>query len=265
MATQYQVNTILTNGAVINSGVVTLPTANIATSTEAGLVMPVAKTEDMTQEVGVDTEGKLYTTPGGGGGGSGVPTISVALNTSGSTNISLSDYNIVSANGVTAIIDTNASPTGSSDIYYKSSEDGNQIFFTCSDAQSQSGSELVTRVVQLQKTNRNIIRHNYYTHKTYYCNFSNNPSIQAGFYIVLDGLSGFVPSTILELYQCFGSNPTYIPISGTYTDSTGLRPIQYLYYDGASSGRIYYLDSSNTLQSVDVTNEGITCTLLPNT
>ena len=66
MATQYQVNTILTNGAVINSGVVTLPTANIATSTEAGLVMPVAKTDSMTQEVGVDTEGKLYTTPGGG-------------------------------------------------------------------------------------------------------------------------------------------------------------------------------------------------------
>lgn len=67
MATQYQVNTILTNGAVINSGVVTLPTANIATSTEAGLVMPVAKTDGMTQEVGVDSTGKLYTAPGGGG------------------------------------------------------------------------------------------------------------------------------------------------------------------------------------------------------
>lgn len=72
MATQYQVNTILTNGAVINSGVVTLPTANIATSTEAGLVMPIAKTDDMTQEVGVDSEGKLYTAPGGGGGGSNI-------------------------------------------------------------------------------------------------------------------------------------------------------------------------------------------------
>ena len=200
----------------------------------------------------------------GGGSGSGVPTISVALNSSGSTEISTSDYNIVSADGVTAIIDTNADPTGSSDIYYKSSEDSNSIFFTCSDAQSLSGLDLITRVLQLSKSSPyRILRHNYYAHKTYYCNFDNT-SIQAGFYIVLDGLSSIIPYTISELYHCFGTNPTYIPISGTYADSTGLRPIQYLYYDGGSSGSIYYLDSSNTLQSVDVLSERITCTLLPN-
>lgn len=57
-----------TNGyfAVTNNSNGSLP---IATSTNAGLVMPVTKTDDMTQEVGVDAEGKLYTTPGGGGSG----------------------------------------------------------------------------------------------------------------------------------------------------------------------------------------------------
>lgn len=286
------------------TGLIPSDRMSIATSTNAGLVMPVTKTDAMTQEVGVDTTGKLYTTPGGGdlsdyatieqlnlkqdtlvsgtniktingqsilgsgdlpisGGGGGVPTISVALKSSGSSYISTSDYNIVAADGVTAIIDTNASPTGSSDIYYKSSEDDNSILFTCSDAKSPNGSELVTRVLQLRKTNYTIIRYNYYAHKTYYCTFSNNLNIQAGFYIVLDGLSQFTPSYISELYQCFGTQSTYIPISGTYHDGTGLRPIQCLYYGGGSAN-IYYLDSSNTLQSVDVYNEGITCTLLPN-
>ena len=44
----------------------TIPVAN---STTLGGVMPVTKTSDMTQEVGVDSTGKLYTAPGSGGGG----------------------------------------------------------------------------------------------------------------------------------------------------------------------------------------------------
>lgn len=67
MSIRYQLNTILSNGTTINSGVIDIPTPTIATSTNAGLVMPVNKTDAMTQEVGVDSSGKLYTTPGGGG------------------------------------------------------------------------------------------------------------------------------------------------------------------------------------------------------
>ena len=43
----------------------------IATSTTLGGVKPVAKTSNMTQSVGVDANGALYTAPGGGGTGSG--------------------------------------------------------------------------------------------------------------------------------------------------------------------------------------------------
>lgn len=46
----------------------TLP---VASSTTLGGVKPVAKTSDMTQSVGVDTNGALYTVPGGGGTSSG--------------------------------------------------------------------------------------------------------------------------------------------------------------------------------------------------
>lgn len=46
----------------------TLP---VASSTTLGGVKPVAKTESMTQEVGVDASGVLYTKPGSGGGGGG--------------------------------------------------------------------------------------------------------------------------------------------------------------------------------------------------
>ncbi len=42
----------------------------VASSTTLGGVKPVAKTASMTQEVGVDTSGALYTEPGSGGGGS---------------------------------------------------------------------------------------------------------------------------------------------------------------------------------------------------
>lgn len=73
MSSQYQVNTTLSNGAVIDSGTITIPDATIpiANSTTLGGVMPVDKTDDMTQEVGVDSTGKLYTAPGSGGGGGG--------------------------------------------------------------------------------------------------------------------------------------------------------------------------------------------------
>ena len=73
--TKYQVNTTLSNGETINSGTIIIPDATtipIANSTTLGGVMPVNKTDGMTQEVGVDSTGKLYTAPGGGGGGSNV-------------------------------------------------------------------------------------------------------------------------------------------------------------------------------------------------
>ena len=41
----------------------------IASATQLGGVMPVAKTDEMTQAVGVDAEGRLFTAPGSGGGG----------------------------------------------------------------------------------------------------------------------------------------------------------------------------------------------------
>ena len=68
--TKYQVKTILSNGATINSGTIIIPDATtipIANSTTLGGVMPVNKTDGMTQEVGVDSTGKLYTAPGEGG------------------------------------------------------------------------------------------------------------------------------------------------------------------------------------------------------
>ena len=46
-------------------------TLSVANSTTLGGVKPVAKTSDMTQSVGVDANGALYTAPGGGGTGSG--------------------------------------------------------------------------------------------------------------------------------------------------------------------------------------------------
>lgn len=70
---EYKVITTLTNGTQIESGTIIIPDATIpiANSTTLGGVMPVNKTDDMTQEVGVDAKGKLYTTPGSGGGGGG--------------------------------------------------------------------------------------------------------------------------------------------------------------------------------------------------
>lgn len=56
----------LSNGKIYEDRLpdTTIPVAN---STTLGGVMPVNKTDDMTQEVGVDSTGKLYTAPGSGG------------------------------------------------------------------------------------------------------------------------------------------------------------------------------------------------------
>lgn len=51
-----------------NGSSYTLP---IATDTTLGGVKPVAKTDDMTQAVGVDEAGALFTVPGSGGGSAG--------------------------------------------------------------------------------------------------------------------------------------------------------------------------------------------------
>lgn len=56
----------LSNGA--GGASYTLP---IASSTQLGGVQPAAKTETMTQAVGVDAGGALWTEPGGGGGSGG--------------------------------------------------------------------------------------------------------------------------------------------------------------------------------------------------
>ena len=82
--TKYQVNTTLSNGETINSGTIIIPDATtipIANSTTLGGVMPVNKTDGMTQEVGVDSTGKLYTAPGGGGGGSNTVVYDVPVET----------------------------------------------------------------------------------------------------------------------------------------------------------------------------------------
>lgn len=58
------------------SGSYTLP---IASATQLGGVMPVAKTGDMTQAVGVDGAGGLWTAPGSGGGGNWITVGDVTL------------------------------------------------------------------------------------------------------------------------------------------------------------------------------------------
>lgn len=47
----------------------------VATSTKLGGVKPIAKTSDMTQTVGIDSSGRLYTTPGGGSGSGSVVSV----------------------------------------------------------------------------------------------------------------------------------------------------------------------------------------------
>ena len=53
------------------TGLIPANRLTVANGTTLGGVRPVAKTDDMTQKVGVDYTGKLYTAPGSGGGGGG--------------------------------------------------------------------------------------------------------------------------------------------------------------------------------------------------
>ena len=69
----------------------------VASSTTLGGVKPVAKTASMTQEVGVDASGALYTEPGSGGGGT--VTESDIENALGYKPISANDVPVKSVNG----------------------------------------------------------------------------------------------------------------------------------------------------------------------
>lgn len=67
-------------GALPASTVIPAPyTLPIASSTVLGGVQPVAKTDAMTQSVGVDAAGGLWAPPGGGGGGAGGGTDTVLM------------------------------------------------------------------------------------------------------------------------------------------------------------------------------------------
>ena len=65
--TQIATTAFVQNAVQGAGGSYTLP---VASSTTLGGVKPVTKTASMTQEVGVDASGALYTEPGSGGGGS---------------------------------------------------------------------------------------------------------------------------------------------------------------------------------------------------
>ena len=105
---KYRVNTTLSNGDTINSGTILIPDATtipIANSTTLGGVMPVNKTDGMTQEVGVDSTGKLYTAPGGGGGSgtaSGTNATALGNNATASGNESIAIGYNANANGISA-------------------------------------------------------------------------------------------------------------------------------------------------------------------
>lgn len=79
-----------------------LPVAN---STTLGGVKPVAKTSDMTQSVGVDANGVLYTAPGGGGTGSGDMLKSVYDPNNKSTDIFAYADNVANARQAKILVD----------------------------------------------------------------------------------------------------------------------------------------------------------------
>lgn len=72
----------------------TLPVAN---SNTLGGVKPVSKTDSMTQSVGVDENGKLYTSPGSGGGGTSSAVTSVNGKT-GDVELTASDVGALPSN-----------------------------------------------------------------------------------------------------------------------------------------------------------------------
>ena len=63
--------------SVVTSGVAAIPKAS---SSAFGVVKPDAKTNAMTQAVGVDSNGKLYTAPGSGGGSSDIYFVNFTYN-----------------------------------------------------------------------------------------------------------------------------------------------------------------------------------------
>ena len=75
----------------------TLPIAN---ATTLGGVKPVSKTSEMTQAVGIDSEGRLYTKPGTGGSGS--DTAASLMNRTTAVNVANTNYGTVMARGIYA-------------------------------------------------------------------------------------------------------------------------------------------------------------------
>ncbi|MBQ7687170.1 MAG: hypothetical protein IJT28_08085 [Bacteroidaceae bacterium] len=69
---------VTVNGtSVVTNGVAAIPKAS---SSAFGVVNPDAKTNEMTQAVGVDSNGKLYTAPGSGGGSSDIYFVNFTYN-----------------------------------------------------------------------------------------------------------------------------------------------------------------------------------------
>lgn len=94
--TQVATTAFVQNAVQGAGGSYTLP---VASSTTLGGVKPVAKTASMTQEVGVDASGALYTEPGSGGGGT--VTEADIENALGYKPIGAADVPVKSVNGAT--------------------------------------------------------------------------------------------------------------------------------------------------------------------
>ena len=100
--TQIATTAFVQNAVQGAGGSYTLP---VASSTTLGGVKPVAKTASMTQEVGVDASGALYTEPGSGGGGT--VTEADIENALGYKPIGADDVPVKSVNGQTGEAKTN--------------------------------------------------------------------------------------------------------------------------------------------------------------
>ena len=94
--TQIATTAFVQNAVQGAGGSYTLP---VASSTTLGGVKPVAKTASITQEVGVDASGALYTEPGSGGGGT--VTESDIENALGYKPIGAADVPVKKVNGAT--------------------------------------------------------------------------------------------------------------------------------------------------------------------
>jgi len=108
----------------------------IATSTTVGGVKPIAKTSEMTQTVGVDADGRLYTTPGDSGTG-------VVSSVNGQTGVV-----VLNASDVGALPDTTTIPSKTSQLKNDSG------FITSAPVQSVNGK---TGVVSLSASDVNAL------------------------------------------------------------------------------------------------------------